>query len=59
MNNQLTPTEIQAVQNILKDYNPAQEALTILEKNQGKLDESFDQLWEEKTGVPTYGKKSL
>ncbi len=59
MDNQLTPTEIQEVQQILKDYSPAQEAFTILEKNQGRLDASFDELWEEKTGIPTYGKKSL
>lgn len=59
MDNQLTPTEIQEVQQILKDYNPAQEAFTILEKNQGRLDASFDELWEEKTGISTYGKKSL
>lgn len=59
MDNQLTPTEIQEVQQILKDYNPAQEAFTILEKNQGRLDASFDELWAEKTGQmydPSKGK---
>lgn len=59
MDNQLTPTEIQEVQQILKDYNPAQEAFTILEKNQGRLDASFDELWAEKIGQmydPSKGK---
>jgi hypothetical protein len=56
---QLSTDEIKAKQQLLQEYEPAQEAFAILEKNQGKLDVSFDELWEEKTGIPTYGKKSL
>jgi hypothetical protein len=56
---QLSTDEIQAKQQLLQEYEPAQEAFAILEKNQGRLDTSFDELWEEKTGIPTYGKKSL
>lgn len=33
--------------------------MAILEKNNGSLDASFDELWEQKNAIPTYGKKSL
>ena len=51
---QLSIDEIQAKQQLLQEYEPAQEAFTILEKNQGKLDISFDELWEEKNGRQTF-----
>ena len=60
METQLTADEIQAKQQLLKEYEPAQEAFAILEKNQGRLDASFDELWEEKNGRQTFAKgKSL
>ncbi|MCP2729934.1 hypothetical protein [Limnofasciculus baicalensis] len=60
MTSQLTPTEIQEIQQILKDYNPSQPALTILTKNQGRLDASFDELWEDKNGTQMFNQgKSL
>ncbi|NES00652.1 MAG: hypothetical protein F6J86_43905 [Symploca sp. SIO1B1] len=59
METQLTSYEIQAQQQLLQDYEPAQKAFAILAKNQGRLDASFDELWEEKNGISTYGKKSL
>ncbi len=56
---QLSTDEIKSKQQLLQKYEPAQEAFAILEKNQGRLDASFDELWEKKNGIPTYGKKSL
>jgi hypothetical protein len=57
---QLSTNEIQAKQQLLQEYEPAQEAFAILEKNQGRLDASFDELWEEKNGRQTFAKgKSL
>lgn len=45
METQLTSSEIKAKQQLLQEYEPAQEAFAILEKNQGRLDASFDELW--------------
>jgi hypothetical protein len=45
METQLTSSEIKAKQQLLHEYEPAQEAFAILEKNQGRLDASFDELW--------------
>ncbi|MDJ0515379.1 MAG: hypothetical protein QNJ74_03655 [Trichodesmium sp. MO_231.B1] len=45
---QLNSAEIKEKLQLLQDYNPAQEALAILEKNNGKLDTTFDELWHEK-----------
>ena len=57
---QLSTDEIKAKQQLLQEYEPAQEAFAILEKNQGRLDASFDELWEEKNGRQTFTKgKSL
>jgi hypothetical protein len=55
----LSTDEIKAKQQLLQEYEPAQEAFAILEKNQGRLDTSFDELWEDKNGITTYDKKSL
>jgi hypothetical protein len=60
MDVQLSTDEIQANQQLLQEYEPAQEAFAILEKNQGRLDTSFDELWEAKNGRQTFAKgKSL
>jgi hypothetical protein len=45
---QLSTHEIQSKQQLLQDYEPAQQAFAILEKNQGRLNASFDELWAEK-----------
>jgi hypothetical protein len=45
MNTQYTSTEINEKRQLLQNYHPAQEALTVLEQHQGQLDEAFDQLW--------------
>ncbi|NMG07556.1 hypothetical protein [Brasilonema sp. UFV-L1] len=59
MNTQLTPSEIQQIQQILKD-EPAQKALSTLEQNNGNLEATFDTLWHEQFGIQDYGKgKSL
>lgn len=60
MKTQLNSDEINAKQQLLQEYQPAQKAFAILAKNQGRLDASFDELWEEKNGRQTYAKgKSL
>jgi hypothetical protein len=57
---QLSTDEIKANQQLLQEYEPAQEAFAIQKKNQGRLDASFDELWEEKNGRQTFTKgKSL
>ncbi|MGB3507682.1 MAG: hypothetical protein WBA93_00215 [Microcoleaceae cyanobacterium] len=48
METQLNTSEINEKQQLLQDYNPAQEALIILQKNNGKLDTTFDELWHKK-----------
>ena len=59
MNTQLDCTEINHIQQLLTDYEPAQKALITLEQNNGNFDTTFDELWAEKFGTNTYGKKSL
>lgn len=48
---QLTNTELAETRQLLQDYNPAQEAITILEANNGLLEVSFEKLWQEKNGI--------
>ena len=52
---QLDKVEIQAKGQLLQDCQPAQEAIAILEKHNGRFDASFDQLWSEKNGIQDYG----
>lgn len=60
MESQLTNREINAAQQLLQDCSPSQEAIVLLSQNNGKFDITFDQLWEEKNGVQTFGEgKSL
>ncbi|MFK0730832.1 MAG: hypothetical protein ACFKPT_24285 [Gloeotrichia echinulata GP01] len=60
MTTQLTSAEIQELQQILQNDTPAQQALTILQRNNGDLEASFDALWQEKFGKRDYSKgKSL
>ncbi len=55
----LNSTEINQVQRLLNDYEPAQKALTTLVQNNGDLNTTFDELWTEKVGRDSYGNKSL
>ncbi len=48
---QLTSTELKETRQLLKEYKPAQEAITILEENNGLLEVSFEKLWQTKNGV--------
>ncbi|MEH2425224.1 MAG: hypothetical protein V7K48_31280 [Nostoc sp.] len=61
MNPQLTPVEIQELQQLLQHDTPAQQALTTLQQHNGYLEASFDALWQEKVGKTDYsqGKKSF
>ncbi|GAB4186478.1 MAG: hypothetical protein Fur006_25770 [Coleofasciculaceae cyanobacterium] len=51
MDAQLTPTEINQYQQILQGDNSTQKALAILEKHNGKFDDSLDELYTEKFGT--------
>ncbi len=59
METQLTSAEIEATQQLLQDYSPGQEAIALLKQNNGRLDTTFDRLWEEQHPQQTYGQKSL
>ncbi len=45
---QLTSTDLEETKKLLKDYDPAKQALSILEENDGFLETSFEELWKEK-----------
>ena len=49
---QLTPTEMRDIEQLLKDYQPAQEALVSLKQRNGNFDASFNELWSERVGSP-------
>jgi hypothetical protein len=55
----LTPAEMNEKRQMLQDYAPAQEAFAILEKHNGRLDSSFDELWFENNNLESYNRKSL
>ncbi len=60
METQLTKTEILEKKQLLQEYDYAQEAISILEQNNGRFDTSFDKMWEYKNGVQIFGeRKSL
>jgi hypothetical protein len=50
----LTATEMNEKRLLLQDYTPAQEAFAILEKHKGRLDTSFDDLWDENYNIGPY-----
>lgn len=57
---QLTTNEMKTKFHLLQNYSPAQEAIVVLEKHNGRFDASFNQLWSEKNGIQDYGEeKSL
>ena len=60
MTTQLTESEIKSAQQLLAGNIDAQKALATLEKNDSRLDVSFDKLWQENNGTETFTKgKSL
>ena len=60
MTTQLELSEIQDYQQLLPNNTQIQQALTIIEDNDGDLEAAFDRLWQEKFGQVNYGaKKSL
>ncbi len=44
-------TEIDQMQAILHDYPPADEAMELLKKHNGRLDTTFEQLWTDANGT--------
>lgn len=44
-------TEIDEMQAVLHDYPPAEEAMEVLKKHNGRLDTTFEQLWTEENGM--------
>jgi hypothetical protein len=44
-------TEIDEMQAILHDYPPADEAMELLKKHNGRLDTTFEQLWTQANGI--------
>ncbi len=59
MNAQLTLDEINSVRELLKEYQPANKAIDAVERHNGNLDTSFEELWIEKNGKPTMGVKKI
>jgi hypothetical protein len=59
MDAQLTSNEINLAREALHDFDSAQQALNNLEKHNGKLQRSFEDLWTEKNGSPLKERKSL
>ena len=51
MNVQLTNDELNSIRDLLKDYQPANKAIDALERHDGNLDISFEELWIEKNGT--------
>ncbi len=50
----LTAAEMNEKRLMLQDYAPAQEAFAMLEKHNGRLDTSFDELWVENHNVESF-----
>lgn len=44
-------TEIDQMQELLHDYSPAEEAMELLKKHNGRLDTTFEQLWTDANGT--------
>ncbi|MDJ0717370.1 MAG: hypothetical protein QNJ54_24650 [Prochloraceae cyanobacterium] len=56
---QLTSTELEESKQLLKDYDPAQKALSILEENDGFIEASFEKLWQETNVTQSYDRGKL
>ncbi|BAZ42324.1 hypothetical protein NIES4101_82930 [Calothrix sp. NIES-4101] len=60
MNAQLTHEEIDSARELLQEYQPANKAIDAIERHNGNLETSFEELWIEKNGTSTIQeKKSL
>jgi len=59
MNAQLTLDEIKSVRELLKEYQPANEAIDAVERHNGNLETSFEELWIEKHGQSAMGVKKI
>lgn len=51
MNAQLTQDEINSVRVLLKQYQPADKAIAAVQRHNGNLETSFEELWVDKNGV--------
>ena len=59
MTPQLTPAEIQNINQLLQDYAPARNALSALTETNGNLEKSFEDLWSEQHGNQEFGNTKL
>ncbi|MBD2166554.1 hypothetical protein H6G04_19330 [Calothrix membranacea FACHB-236] len=59
MNAQLTLDEINSVRELLKEYQPAHTAIDAVERHNGNLETSFEELWIEKHGQSAMGVKKI
>ncbi|QMS90210.1 hypothetical protein HUN01_22435 [Nostoc edaphicum CCNP1411] len=59
MNAQLTLDEIKSARELLKEYEPANEAIDAVERHNGNLETSFEELWIEKNGQSAMGVKKI
>ncbi len=59
MNAQLTLDEINSVRELLKEYQPANKVIDAVERHDGNLETSFEELWIEKHGQPAMGGKKI
>jgi hypothetical protein len=59
MNAQLTLDEIKSARELLKEYQPANKAIDVVERHNGNLETSFEELWIEKNGQSAMGVKKI
>jgi hypothetical protein len=59
MNAQLTLDEIKSARELLKEYQPADEAIDAVERHNGNLETSFEELWIEKHRQSAMGVKKI
>ena len=52
---QITSNEIQAMRELMPDYNPGLEAMDHLERNNGDVERAFEDLWQAKNGQAMMG----
>jgi hypothetical protein len=59
MNAQLSLDEIKSARELLKEYQPANKAIDAVERHNGNLETSFEELWIEKNGQSAMGVKKI
>ncbi|MFN6485629.1 MULTISPECIES: hypothetical protein [unclassified Nostoc] len=59
MNAQLTIDEIKSARELLKEYQPANKAIDAVERHDGNLETSFEELWIEQHGQSAMGVKKV